>query len=79
MRDIIKDMLAYLLLIAIGVFLLLLFGLIAINGEFSVHGLGLYEPCPVILIAELLLSAAILGFGIERLHNFIKKFKKKED
>lgn len=49
------------LVIAFGIILLYLFGMIAINGTF----VGI-EPNKAILYGEIIMSLLILGFGIRR-------------
>lgn len=76
MRELIKEMLAYICLIAMSGFWLFVLLAIAINGTYSwPGGLTSYESNAIILFSELVLSVALFSLGIERLHSFIKRNK----
>jgi len=70
MKNIIKELISYSLLIAYSAFMLFIFILISIYGD-----IGIGESNKIILASEIILCIVTLGLGIERLHNFIKRFR----
>jgi len=76
MKELIKEMLAYICLMAMSGFWFFVLLMIAINGTYSWPGdLTSYESNVVILFLELALSVVLFGLGVERLFSFIKRNK----
>jgi len=70
MNNQIKTMVSHMLLITLSASWLIFFVIEAVHGTVT-----FYEPNKVILGIELAICIIILGFGIERLHSFIKRNK----
>ena len=71
MRNLLKEMTAYLLLLAFAVFMLWFFSLIAR------YEVAFYEPNKFILGVEIAVCVGTVMLSIERLYHFVKRVKRR--